>query len=85
MKNKKIIYTIVTTVLAGVLIGLFFTVSNQDLDVENNKLKVAATIFPLYDIVSNVAGDSVDVELLLPSGASPHFYEFTPRQLAGLS
>jgi ABC-type Zn uptake system ZnuABC Zn-binding protein ZnuA len=49
-------------------------------------VKVAATIFPVYDIARQVAGGSVDVVLLLPPGASPHTFEPTPaavRNLAG--
>jgi ABC-type Zn uptake system ZnuABC Zn-binding protein ZnuA len=47
---------------------------------------VAATIFPVYDIVRHVAGAVVDVALILPPGASPHTFEPTPsgvRALAG--
>jgi ABC-type Zn uptake system ZnuABC Zn-binding protein ZnuA len=48
--------------------------------------KVAATIFPLYDIVRQVGAGTVDVVLVLPPGASPHTFEPTPaavRSLAG--
>jgi ABC-type Zn uptake system ZnuABC Zn-binding protein ZnuA len=48
--------------------------------------KVAATIFPLYDIVREVGGGVVDVVVVLPPGASPHTFEPTPagvRSLAG--
>lgn len=50
----------------------------------NNKPTVAATIFPLYDITRNVAGDSLNVELVLPIGASPHTFEPTPSLLRNL-
>jgi ABC-type Zn uptake system ZnuABC Zn-binding protein ZnuA len=46
---------------------------------------VAATIFPVYDIARNVAGPDARVELILPPGASPHLFEFSPRQLAPLA
>jgi ABC-type Zn uptake system ZnuABC Zn-binding protein ZnuA len=49
-------------------------------------LKVTATIFPLYDLVRQVAGDEIEVVLLVPPGASPHTVAFKPgmaRQLAG--
>ena len=49
-------------------------------------LKVAATIFPLYDMVRQVAGGEVEVTLLVAPGASPHTAAFKPsmmRQLAG--
>lgn len=50
------------------------------------ELKVAATIFPLYDLVRQVAGDETEVVLLVPPGASPHTAAFKPsmmRELAG--
>ncbi len=50
------------------------------------RLQVAATIFPLYDLVRQVAGEHAKVVLLVPPGASPHTVAFTPgtvRQLAG--
>ncbi len=40
--------------------------------------RVAATVFPLYDIVRNVAGDGVTVSLVLPPGGEPHSFEPTP-------
>lgn len=48
------------------------------------KARVAATIFPLYDIVSNVARGGVEVTLILAPGASPHLYEFSPGKLKEL-
>jgi zinc transport system substrate-binding protein len=41
-------------------------------------LKVAATIFPLYDLVRQVAGSAVEVILLVPPGASPHTFSVKP-------
>jgi len=46
--------------------------------------KVAATIFPLYDIVREVGGAVVDVVLVLPPGASPHTFEPTPGGVRSL-
>jgi len=49
-------------------------------------LRVAATIFPIYDVVRHVAGSAAEVVLVLPPGASPHTFEPTPaavRALAG--
>ncbi len=48
--------------------------------------RVAATIPPLADIVRQVAGDDLEVVLILPPGASPHTFEPTAgivRKLAG--
>lgn len=45
----------------------------------NEPLKVAATIFPLKDIISNIGGDKVTVVTILPPGASPHTFEVSPE------
>jgi zinc transport system substrate-binding protein len=46
---------------------------------ESSKIKVAATIFPLADIVKKVGGDKVTVITIMPPGASPHTFEVSPR------
>lgn len=48
---------------------------------KEGKVKVAASIAPLADFCSEVGGDLVEVELLVPPGASPHTYEPTARQM----
>ena len=47
--------------------------------------KVAVSIFPLYDIARRVAGDQLEVVLVLPVGRSEHSYRPTPREIARLS
>lgn len=51
---------------------------------DSGKIKVAATIFPAYDIAKQVAGSHATVELILPSGASPHTFDPTPSTLRTL-
>jgi len=48
-------------------------------------LRVAATIFPVADMVRNVGGDHVSVSVLLPAGASPHTFDPRPSQIRVLS
>ncbi|MDD3927664.1 MAG: metal ABC transporter substrate-binding protein [bacterium] len=50
----------------------------------SSKIKVVASIYPLADIVRQVAGDRAEVVVLLPAGASPHTFEPTPRQVGEL-
>jgi ABC-type Zn uptake system ZnuABC Zn-binding protein ZnuA len=45
---------------------------------------VAATVFPLYDLTQRVAGDRLDVRLVLAPGLDPHDYEPRPKDVAGL-
>ena len=48
-------------------------------------LKITATIFPLYEFTSAVAGDRADVHLLLPPGADIHAWRPKPGDLLNLS
>ena len=48
-------------------------------------LRVAATIFPLYDLVRQVAGPAVEVVLLVPPGASPHTFTVKPGTVRALT
>jgi len=44
-----------------------------------------ASIRPIADIASNVAGERFEVRCLLPPGASPHTFEPTTQQIVDLS
>ena len=45
------------------------------------KLKVAATLFPYYDFVRQVAGDQVELSLVIPAGMDSHSFEPTPADM----
>ncbi|RMD50775.1 zinc ABC transporter substrate-binding protein [Candidatus Parcubacteria bacterium] len=81
--HKKIV---LIAVIAIFIIGAFSTFIFQQTTVKTNneKPKIAATIFPLYDITRNIAGDDIDTVLILPSGASPHTYDPTPNDIRRL-
>jgi zinc transport system substrate-binding protein len=40
-------------------------------DLQSSRTRVAATIFPVYDLVRSIGGDKIDVQLLLPEGDGP--------------
>jgi zinc transport system substrate-binding protein len=49
------------------------------------KLLVAATIVPLGDFCQRLGGDLVQVQVLIPPGASPHVFEPAPSVMAKAS
>ncbi len=49
-----------------------------------SELRVVATIYPLASIVRAVGGERVDVECLVPPGASPHGFELKPSQIRAI-
>jgi zinc transport system substrate-binding protein len=46
------------------------------------KLPVAASIVPLGDFCRHLGGDLVEVQVLIPPGASPHAFEPSPQTMA---
>ena len=54
----------------------------------DGKMKIVATIFPEYDWVMNILGDkkdAADVTLLLDSGIDLHSYQPTPKDIVTIS
>ncbi len=49
------------------------------------RLKLAVSIIPQKNLVQRIAGESVEVQLLVQPGQSPATYEPTPKQMAALS
>lgn len=77
MNTKKIL-------LLLFMIGLLFTASCKQEDTrtgENSRMKVIATIFPLYDFARNVGGDKITVTMLLPPASDAHHYELKPDDI----
>jgi zinc transport system substrate-binding protein len=54
---------------------------NNNQESSNKKISVVATIFPQYDFVRAIAGDNVDISMLLPPGAESHSFEPTPQDI----
>jgi zinc transport system substrate-binding protein len=52
--------------------------------VPTKQLCIAATIFPVVDIVRHVAGPDMRVIQILPAGASPHTFDLTPGKVREL-
>jgi len=74
----------VVPVLTG-LLALLLCFSGCGGERAGGKLKVAVDIFPLADFCRRVGGEHVEVEVLVPPGASPHTYELTSGQMKYLS
>ncbi|HSL93413.1 MAG TPA: zinc ABC transporter substrate-binding protein [Bacillota bacterium] len=80
MKHDTLRLFLVVTLVTILLTGCSGIVAPPASD----KLKVITTLFPQYDFVREIAGDRVDVVLLLPPGMEPHSYEPSPRDIVTL-
>lgn len=45
------------------------------------KINIVVSIYPLRDIAKQVGGDMVNVDFIVPPGASPHTFEPTPSDM----
>ncbi|MCD7826829.1 MAG: metal ABC transporter substrate-binding protein [Clostridiaceae bacterium] len=63
------------------LTGCTKTEEKQD---EEGKLKVVATVFAEYDFLKNIAGDQIDLTMLLKPGADLHTFDPTPKDMTSV-
>lgn len=74
-KLKSILF-----LLAGIVLlsGCSKTGEAKKTNDENNSkdgLKVYASVYPMYDFTKKIAGDKLDVEMIMPQGTEPHGWE----------
>ncbi|MCL2762108.1 MAG: metal ABC transporter substrate-binding protein [Treponema sp.] len=76
---KRILLIVITfTVVFFVLAGCR---QNRNTVRQEGKINVTATIFPAYDFVRQIAGDRVNLSMLLSPGAESHSFEPSPRDI----
>ncbi len=52
---------------------------------EPGRRRIAASIFPLYDLARRVSGERLEVELVLPPGHTTHSFDPKPKDVARLA
>ncbi|HEV8239512.1 MAG TPA: zinc ABC transporter substrate-binding protein [Thermoanaerobaculia bacterium] len=72
-------------VVAFVIAAIAVSWRAQGRSTAPTRLRVVATVPPQAWLVKRLGGDRVDVDVLLPPGASEHTYEPTPQQVARLA
>lgn len=63
------------------MVTLFSCNSQNGKNNENEKPKIVVSIAPQKFIIDKIAGDLVEVMVMIPPGTSPHVYDPTPRQM----
>ncbi|MDD4565588.1 MAG: metal ABC transporter substrate-binding protein [Eubacteriales bacterium] len=75
---KRLVYILLTALL--IIFTLTGCGQNERVN-SSDKISVVATIFPQYDFVREIAGDNVELTMLLPPGAESHSFEPTPQDI----
>src|ERR687885_278326 len=79
---KKFVYPFMIFVL--LLSGCSNAVKTSGEKASNGtkKLQIVTTFYPMYYFAQKVAGDSANVDLLIPNGVEPHDWEPTANDMA---
>ena len=72
-------HTLILMVVLALVVGAAAGCATRPVPVTPNELRVITTLFPQYDFVRQIAGDRVQVSLMLPPGMEPHAFE--PSQI----
>ena len=81
--NHKTGFTILLIIffLAGLIFAEACTYTNNSEDsLLESKLIVSASIFPIYDLVRQIADGKIEVNLIIKPGESPHTYTPTIKE-----
>lgn len=67
--------------MAAGLSGCAKSAGESALEADSGRLKVVTTLFPYYDFTRQVAGDLVDLSMVIPAGMDSHSFEPTPADI----
>lgn len=76
--KKKFLFALMLVCLAVLLC------SCAQVNAKSDRLNVVTTIFPPYDFARQIAGDKIDLTMLISPGSESHTYEPTVKDLIAL-
>lgn len=79
MKRKLFAMLLLSAFSVSILAGC--TGTKKEEETKDNVLKVAATVFPVYDMARTIGGDHVQVDMIVPPGVDLHSFEMTPESI----
>lgn len=83
MRTNSPIRAILAVVLSLIITMSCFTACSASAE-SDDKLTVVTTIFPPYDFVREIAGDDVDIVLLVKPGSEVHGFDPTLEDIAAI-
>lgn len=82
MKKKKLKWLMILLILPFFILACGKIEEADNLPVENQKIQIVSSIFPVYEIVREIAGDQADVHLMVGSGEDAHHYEPSAKAIS---
>ncbi|CRF33732.1 ABC transporter substrate-binding protein [Brachyspira suanatina] len=71
--------------ILSLLVGCSNASKNNQKQDSSDKLKVYASIYPMYDFAKKICGDKADVYNMTSAGSEPHDFEITSKDMANLT
>ncbi|MBI5728509.1 MAG: zinc ABC transporter substrate-binding protein [Candidatus Magasanikbacteria bacterium] len=84
-KRKALLFIVFFFGSLGILAYARFVAVQHFPSVEDNRLRVVTSFYPLYFFAREIGGEAVAVTNLTPAGAEPHDFEPTAHDVARLS
>ncbi|MEE0858074.1 MAG: metal ABC transporter substrate-binding protein [Acutalibacteraceae bacterium] len=78
---KKVISVFLLVVIVS---SLFITGCSTEEETDDGKINVVATIFPQYDFARQIAGDKINLKMLIAPAGETHTYEPTPQDIISI-
>ena len=72
---------LLTLIILSLSVSGLFAGGQRSAPVNDGRLNVVTSIFPAFDFVRQIAGDRVNLTMLIPPGAESHSFEPTPRDM----
>ncbi|MCH5303259.1 MAG: zinc ABC transporter substrate-binding protein [Ruminococcus sp.] len=69
-----------------ILIGVMSGCVNADINKDNKKISIVTTIFPIYDWVKEISGDTdIELKMLIDNGVDPHSFQLSADDIVTIS
>ncbi len=80
-KYSNILIFFIAFLISIITIAGISSCQKSKSDAGADKIIIAATIYPLYDIAKNIVGNKGEVYYIINPGESPHTFEFTSGRI----
>ena len=77
MKRLSLLILLITIILYGCS-------SEVKNEIENEKLQVKASTYPMYYVANEIGKDSIDLDMVVPVGVDPHEYDLSLKEITEL-
>ncbi len=82
MRKKKRQFIVLILTMIFFISACSMTDSANDTEINSNKPQIVTSIFPVYEVVKEVAGDQADVHLMVGPSEDAHHYEPSAQAIA---